>query len=54
MPERVVECDDCGATVSAADDEELVDALWRHNCDEHSEPDRGDIAQLVAERAYDG
>jgi hypothetical protein len=50
---RVIECDDCGATVSAPDDPELINALWEHHCHEHDELDRGDLEQLVAEQAYD-
>jgi len=50
---RAIECDDCGATVSAPTDEELVDALYDHHYHEHDERDRGDVEQLVAERAHD-
>ena len=51
---RVIECDVCGETLSAADDEELVQAVARHMGEHH--PDKADsdrITTLVAEQAYD-
>ena len=51
---RVIECDVCGQTLSAADDEELVQAAARHMGEHH--PDKADsdrIRTLVAEQAYD-
>jgi predicted small metal-binding protein len=52
---RVIECNICGHTLSAANDDELVRALTGHVADQH--PDAGldeDAARkLVAEQAYD-
>jgi hypothetical protein len=50
----VIECDVCGATLSAASDDELVQATTRHMGEHH--PDQADgerIQALVAEQAYD-
>ena len=51
---RVIECNECGETVSAANDEELVTRLSRHLQSEHDvEPDEEEIADLIHEEAYD-
>jgi predicted small metal-binding protein len=51
---RVIECNICGDTVSAADDDELVRHLARHLQQEHEEePDEEALAQTVEEEAYD-
>jgi predicted small metal-binding protein len=51
---RVIECNICGDTVSAADDDELVRHLAAHLQQEHEEePDEEDLAQTIAEEAYD-
>jgi predicted small metal-binding protein len=51
---RVIECDECGETITAATDEELVRRLAAHHRKEHGgEPDAEELAELVAEEAYD-
>jgi predicted small metal-binding protein len=51
---RVIECNICGDTVTAADDDELVRHLAAHLEQEHGEePDEEALAQVVAEDAYD-
>jgi predicted small metal-binding protein len=51
---RVIECNECGDTVSAANDEELVSRLSDHLRSEHDiEPDEGEVTDLVHEQAYD-
>lgn len=51
---RVVECDICGETISASDDEELTGRLKDHLSDEHDEePTDDDVHQTVAHGAYD-
>ena len=51
---RVIECNECGETVSAADDQELTGRLTEHLRSEHElEPDEEEITDLVHEQAYD-
>jgi predicted small metal-binding protein len=51
---RVIECNECGETISAANDEELTSHLATHLRTEHGEEPEGDeIADLVHEQAYD-
>ena len=51
---RVVECNICGETISAAGDEELVGRVTEHLESEHDEePDREEIEAMVAEEAYE-
>jgi len=51
---RVIECNECGETVSAAHDQELAGRLAEHLRSEHdTEPDVEEIADLVHEEAYD-
>lgn len=51
---RVVECNICGETISAASDEELVGRVTDHLRSEHGEePDAGDIEAMVADEAYE-
>ena len=51
---RVVECNICGETVSAADDEELVGRVTEHLESEHDEePDSEEIEAMVEREAYD-
>lgn len=51
---RVIECNECGEAISAADDEELAGRLSAHLEEEHDE-DIGDadLEELVEEQAYD-
>ena len=51
---RVIECNECGETISAANDEELARHLAEHLRSEHEqEPDQEEIDDLVHEQAYD-
>ena len=51
---RVIDCNECGATIKAANDEELAKELDRHMKSEHGdvewESDRA--SELVADQAY--
>ncbi len=52
---RVVECNVCGETLSAADDDELLWRLRAHTEEEHepSSYDEAQARQTIAEEAYD-
>jgi predicted small metal-binding protein len=51
---RVVECDICGETISAASDSELVGRVSEHLESEHDqEPDAEQVEAMVAEEAYE-
>jgi predicted small metal-binding protein len=51
---RVIECNECGETISAANDEELARHLAEHLASEHDQqPDEDEIGDLVHEQAYD-
>ncbi len=51
---RVVECDICGETISASDDEELARRLGDHLSEEHDERPTDDaVATTVDREAYD-
>ena len=51
---RVIECNECGETISAANDEELTARLAEHLRSEHDQqPDQEEIEDLVHEQAYD-
>jgi hypothetical protein len=51
---RVIECNECGETISAANDEELAAHLTEHMRSEHdAEPDTDEVTDLVHEQAYD-
>jgi predicted small metal-binding protein len=51
---RVIECNECGETISAANDEELTRHLAEHLESEHGEAsDEDEGADLVHEQAYD-
>jgi predicted small metal-binding protein len=51
---RVIECNECGETISAANDEELAAHLADHLRSEHDqEPDADEVGDLVHEQAYD-
>ena len=51
---RVIECNECGETISAANDDELRRHLGEHLADEHDqEPDEDEVSDLVQETAYD-
>ena len=52
---RVMECNVCGETLSAANDEDLVATARRHMDDQHPDavPDEARLRDMVDERAYD-
>jgi predicted small metal-binding protein len=52
---RVIECNECGETISAASDEELVGRLSHHLAEEHDlgEPDEQELTDLVEAEAYE-
>jgi predicted small metal-binding protein len=51
---RVIECNECGETISAANDEELAARLTAHLRQEHDETlDEEEVGDLVHEQAYD-
>ena len=51
---RVIECNECGETISAANDEELARHLAKHLKSEHDEDaDAEEIEELVEDQAYD-
>ena len=51
---RVIECNECGDTVSAANDEELARHLAAHLKREHDiEADEEEVVDAVHEQAYD-
>jgi predicted small metal-binding protein len=52
---RVIECNECGETISAASDEELVRRLGRHLTEEHDvkDPDEEELTDLVEAEAYE-
>jgi hypothetical protein len=51
---RVIECNECGDAISAANDEELAAHLAEHLRTEHDqEPDADEVEDLVHEQAYD-
>ena len=51
---RVIECDTCGETISAADDDELAGRLKDHMENEHDEEiSEDDAHQTVDKDAYD-
>jgi predicted small metal-binding protein len=51
---RVIECDECGETITAATDEELASRLGAHMRSEHdNQLDGEELEELVAEEAYD-
>jgi predicted small metal-binding protein len=50
---RVIECNECGETISAANDKELAAHLAEHLRSEHDiDVDEADLAEMVGE-AYD-
>jgi predicted small metal-binding protein len=54
MRMRVIECDECGETLQAANDEELVRLLGRHLEGEHEmEVDEEEMTELVEAEAYE-
>jgi predicted small metal-binding protein len=51
---RVIECNECGETLGAANDEELVRVLGAHLRNEHDmEVDDDELVELVEGEAYE-
>ena len=51
---RVIECNECGETLGAANDEELVRVLGAHLESEHDiHVDADDLTELVEGEAYE-
>ena len=52
---RVIDCNECGATIKAANDEDLVGELREHMNSEHSDSewDPEEAAGVVGDQAYD-
>lgn len=52
---RVIDCNECGATIKAANDEELAGELSKHMKSEHSDVEWEDdqASELISEQAYD-
>jgi predicted small metal-binding protein len=51
---RVIDCE-CGSTIKAASDDELVTELREHMQEDHPDDETSDeqLSELVADRAYD-
>ena len=50
----VIECDECGETLQAAEQEELVRILGRHLAGEHGiEHDEEELTEIVEAEAYE-
>jgi predicted small metal-binding protein len=51
---RVIECDECGDTLTAASDAELAGVLGDHLASEHDmSPDAEELSELVESEAYE-
>ena len=51
---RVIECNECGETLQAANDEELVRVLGAHLSSEHDiDADEEELTELVESEAYE-
>jgi hypothetical protein len=51
---QVIECNECGETLQAAENEELVKILGAHLASEHDmEPDEEELTELVEAEAYE-
>jgi predicted small metal-binding protein len=52
---RVIDCNECGATIKAANDEELASELGKHMKSEHSDVEWDDeqASELVSKQAYE-
>jgi predicted small metal-binding protein len=51
---RVIECNECGETLQAANDEELVRVLGAHLSSEHDmRVDEEELTELVEAEAYE-
>jgi predicted small metal-binding protein len=51
---QVIECNECGETLQAADNEELTRVLGGHLTEEHDiESDEDELVELVETEAYE-
>ena len=51
---RVIECDECGETLQAANDDELARILGAHMAEEHGmQVDEDELAELVEGEGYE-
>jgi predicted small metal-binding protein len=51
---QVIECNECGETLQAAENDELVKVLGAHLASEHDiEPDEEELTELVEAEAYE-
>jgi hypothetical protein len=51
---RVIECNECGETLQAANDGELARVLGAHLAAEHDQrPDEEELEELIVDEAYD-
>jgi predicted small metal-binding protein len=51
---QVIECNECGETLQAADNDELVKVLGAHMSSEHdSDADEEELTELVEAEAYE-
>ena len=51
---RVIECNECGEAISAADDNALARSLAAHLAEEHDqETDDDEVTELVEQEAYE-
>jgi predicted small metal-binding protein len=52
---RVIDCNECGSTIKAANDDELAGELTRHMKSEHPDVEWDDerAQELVSDQAYD-
>ena len=51
---QVIECNECGETLQAANDTELVQVVSAHLQSEHDiEPDEEELTELVESEAYE-
>jgi len=51
---RVIECNECGEPIQAADDAALARNLAAHLAEEHDQdPDEDEVAELVEQEAYE-
>ena len=51
---RVIDCNECGATLKAANDQELASELDKHMKSEHSDAewDSDEASEIVSDQAY--
>ena len=50
---KVLDCNECGETITAANDAELVRCVEKHFSDKHEALEHESAEELVAEEAYE-